>query len=136
MCTMGRRRAVSLLATAFAASWLCSGCSGVTSCTADSRPGIDLTVLDSETGEPAACGAVGWLISGSWSEKVEDTYYCATSDTATSSWLAGAYEREGVYSVLVLKEGYQPWARSGIVVGGDGCHVRTVHLVVELVPET
>jgi len=110
-----------------------AGCSdGPFSCTAESVPGIEVKVLDAETGHPAACGAVAWLVSGSWSEEMDASWGCTEPDTLQSPWLRGAYERAGNYSVLVLKDGYIPWSRSGLRVFEDECHVHTIRLEARL----
>ena len=77
-------------------------------------------------------GAVAWLVSGSWSEEMDASWGCTEPDTLQSPWLRGAYERAGSYSVLVLKDGYVPWSRSGVRVFEDKCHVITVSLEARL----
>ena len=110
-----------------------AGCSdGPSFCTAESVPGIEVKVLDAETGHPAACGAVAWFVSGSWAEEMDASWGCTEPDTLQSPWLRGAHERAGNYSVLVLKDGYIPWSRSGIRVFEDECHVLTVRLEARL----
>lgn len=111
-----------------------AGCNdGPMFCTAESVPGIAIKVVDAETGEPAACGAAAWLIAGSWSELLEDSWNCAEPESLQSPWLKGAHERSGTYTVLVLKEGYIPWSRSNVRVVQDDCHVHTVTVEARLV---
>ena len=102
-------------------------------CTSESVPGIVVEVRDAATGAPAACGATAWLISGSWSEVRVADWGCDLPDSLQSPYLQGAYERRGVYTVLIIKDGYAPWSHSGIEVLGDRCHVRTVKLKAMLV---
>ena len=58
---------------------------------------------------------------------------CDMPDSLTLLILRGAYERSGVYTVLVLKDGYAPWSRDEIEVREDACHVLTVELKAMLV---
>jgi hypothetical protein len=102
-------------------------------CTAQSVPGIAVKVLDADTGGAAACGATAWLVSDSWSERADSPWNCSAPDSLQSPWIEGAFERAGTYTVLVLKEGYAPWSRSGVRVSKDDCHVHTVSLEAHLV---
>ena len=112
-----------------------AGCGdGPTACTADFRPGVSIKILDSETGLPAACDAEAWLISGSYSENISDSWRCSQPDSLQSPWLNGAHERPGIYTAIVLKDGYVPWFRSGVRVFEDNCHVHEVKLEARLVP--
>ena len=102
-------------------------------CTAEYVPGITIEVRDAATGAPAACGATAWFISGSWSEMSERWWGCDMPDSLSLPILRGAYERSGVYTVLVLKDGYAPWSRDEIEVREDACHVLTVELKAMLI---
>ena len=116
----------------------CSGCSddGLFVCTAESVPGISVKILDAETSLPAACGATMWIESDGYAEKVESSFHhCNGPDSLLYPFFRGAHEREGNYTVLVLKDGYVPWIKTGVNVTGDRCHVRTVSLEANLVPE-
>ncbi len=103
-------------------------------CTAESVPGISVKIYDAETSLPAACGATMWIEAGEYSEKVEsDFYHCDGPDSLLSPFFSGAHEREGNYTVLILKDGYVPWIKNGVKVTGGQCHVRTVRLEAYLV---
>ena len=109
------------------------GCDdGPTFCTASSEPGISIRVLDAETGLPATCGLQGWLISGAYSEALEPRVNCSDPDSLQYPVVFGAYERAGVYSIILLKDGYQNWSRSGIVVEAGDCHVQKVSIEANL----
>lgn len=132
-----RRRSLALVPAAAACVLLglqASGCSdGPVFCTAELVPGIAIKIVDAETGAAAACGASAWLVSGSWSELLDDAWNCSAPDSLQSPWIEGAFERAGSYTVLVLKDGYVPWSRTGVRVSGYDCHVQTVNLEARLV---
>jgi hypothetical protein len=116
----------------------CSGCdlNEPHACSANSVAGISVKIYDAETSLPAACGATMWIEAGGYSEKVEsDFYHCDGPDSTLHPTFRGAYEREGTYTVLVLKDGYVPWIETGVNVNGGRCHVSTVFLEANLVPE-
>lgn len=95
-------------------------------CSKEVRPGIRVEVRDSLTGEPAACGATLLLQDRKFSEIIEpNSRDCSTSPWDSAEWLQGAFERVGVYNVIVRKPGYVDWLESGVVVTKDRCHVRT-----------
>ena len=116
----------------------CSGCGddGLFVCSAESVPGISVKILDAETSLPAACGTTMWIESDGYTEKVESSFHhCNGPDSLLSPFFRGAHEREGNYTVLVLKDGYVPWIETGVNVNGGRCHVTTVYLEANLVPE-
>ena len=113
----------------------CDAVNGIRSCSADSVPGLMIKVLDAATLQPVACGADVWAIQDTYSERMDT--YCIGSlpDSLQGPWAYGAYEREGIYTVLVARDGYRPWSRAGIRVTADECHVQTVRLEALLVRE-
>ena len=104
-------------------------------CTCDMVPAIRIEVLDATTMRPAACDATGYLIDGSYVEEIESWFDCHADASDPNDRLEGALERPGIYTVVIEKTGYKPWARSGILVLEDRCHVITVQLRVLLEPE-
>lgn len=92
-------------------------------CTAQAVFGINLTVLDG-SGSPAAQGAVGVAIEGSFTD---------TLITIGDSDMAGAVERPGTYDITVSKPGHTSWSASGVTVSADECHVIPVHFDVALI---
>ncbi len=114
-------------------SVLLCGCSEAGGfCTASSEPGITLEVRDAETGLPATCGLNGWVISGSYSEVLTPNVNCDQPDSLQYPIVNGAHERAGVYTVLLIREGYKNWSQEGILVTEDRCHVNTVRIEVSL----
>ena len=100
-------------------------------CTAIAVAGINVTVVDSATGQPAA-------FAGLWVRAKEGSY----TDSSTMSFTDGqtgavrmalTYERAGTYAVTVHANGYQDWNKSGVVVTKDACHVIGVQLTARLV---
>ncbi|MBK9303476.1 MAG: hypothetical protein IPM94_06230 [bacterium] len=101
-------------------------------CTAQYVPGIEVMILDAETRLPTACGATVWLTDGGYQEQAADLCVEGLPDSLQYSMIMGAYEREGVYTVVVTKAGYEPWTMSSVQVAGDECHVFTQRLVAFL----
>jgi 6,7-dimethyl-8-ribityllumazine synthase len=89
--------------------------------------GLVVEVRDATTSEPAAFGARGEIRDGSYVEMLQ-VEGGGTVDPATALRLVGAWERPGVYSVVVRKEGYRDWTVSGVLVEADACHVLRVTL--------
>jgi hypothetical protein len=93
-------------------------------CTAIALPGLAVAVRDSANGAPTGPGAVVTAREGAY------------ADTARGGGPDGRFflatERTGTYTVRVEQPGYRPWERSGVRVGADECHVRTVELTALL----
>ena len=100
-------------------------------CTADLRAAVSIEVRDMATGEPAACGASAEIRDGDYVEPLTGQGSCAI---APETFLEGAWERVGTYTVTIRKAGYQEWVRSQVVVIADQCHVQTVTLQALLEP--
>lgn len=97
-------------------------------CTCEYVPGISVKVLDASTGLPATCNAIGWVVQGSYMVEMNNYDDCTLPDSLKYPWMNGAWERPGVYTVIIQKEGYRLWARSNIVVTENDCHVNTIEL--------
>ncbi len=95
---------------------------GGTACTALFAYGVSVTVTDAETGDPIE-NATLTLEEGSYRETLQ---YPGTGD------YVGAGERAGTYTLTVNADGYQQQVIRDIVVTEDECHVRGVHLDVQL----
>jgi hypothetical protein len=94
-------------------------------CTTDLRPAIAVKIEDSVSKLPIEHGVSGYVRDGDYvdSLRVFDGF---------SKGIA-ATERPGVYTVVVMKSGYQTWKRDGVRVDHDECHVLTVTLDANLV---
>lgn len=104
---------------------LLAGC-GVTGftdvvCTAEAVPAVEVTVVDSVTGE-AVLDPLVWVRDGTFQDTLE--VYDGTA--------YGAYERTGTYEVHVEHDDYAPWVRTGVTVTEDECHVITQELTARL----
>lgn len=100
-------------------------------CTDNIVWGLNVTVLDSLTGTPAASGARLIARDGTFADTTSDPVGHVNPDSGT---LLAAEERPGVYRVTVEKDGFLTWERTGVVVimDDDDCHVVPVHLVARL----
>jgi len=93
-----------------------------TICTDEARPGLSITVRDSVTSGAIADARVIARVG-------------TTADTAQFP-LDGvyplAYEKAGVYQVVVEHTSYRTWTRANVHVTRDECHVQTVSLTALL----
>lgn len=110
---------------------LLAGCrdgplSGGRICSTEAKAGIQVDVRDAVTGNPAARGAVAIAADHSF---VDTLRMWPGPDSLT---VVGAFERPGVYAVIITKEGYRDWVRLNVVVGKDECHVITVRITALL----
>ena len=120
-----RRRSLALFAL------LCSACGkgtpSVTSvvCSETRVPALALQVQDAQTLAFAGAGAVAIATSGTYA----DTAQLATTAPDSTSMLL-AYNRTGVFSVTVRKQGYRAWTQDSVTVKPvQGCALpATVHL--------
>ena len=102
------------------------GCT-VPGCDAYLLYGISASIRDSVSGAGITSDTRGVVREGAFVD---------TLRSFQESVLVGAPERAGTYRLEVSATGYQDWARDGIVVLDDGCHVRPVQLVVRMQPGT
>lgn len=123
---------ISLAAVAAFAGTACfkKSATGPVYCTAEARPAVALTVVDSATNQPA-------LFQNLWAVARDGTYRDSVAVSlgdvqkgAVTVYLA--YERAGVYTVSAKADGYQVWTKTGVAVTGDVCHVTTVRLTARL----
>ena len=104
----------------------CDGSTGPVMCTKELRFGIQMEVVNAESGNPNAAGATMTLNEGA--------YFESTVGIEDNSILVGAPERAGTYNVTVARSGYHTWVQTDVVVTADECHVQTVLLRAELEP--
>ena len=118
-------RAVSLcIATGALAG---AGCS-LPVCAGLGAYGLEITVVDSQTGAPAAAGAV--LLTYDLERGAQPVDSVAAS--ADTDVLRGADDRPGRYRVVVRKAGYRDWSDPDVIVN-DGCPaIETVRLTARL----
>lgn len=100
-----------------------------TMCTEISEPGIFVEVRDSLTQAPLH-GATLHIFSAGMI--VDSARSLDGRDDPTS--LAGAYDRPGVYDVIVERRGYATWRKDSLRVLAGECQVTPVRLVANLRP--
>ncbi len=98
-------------------------------CTTEARAGIEVDVRDALTGEPAAEGAIGLAQEGLF---VDTLRVFPTLPPQGALTMVGAFERPGIYTVVVRKPGYREWTQANVVVSKDECHVITTRLQARL----
>jgi hypothetical protein len=113
---------------------LLSACSAVVDpaiCTLEFRFGIGVQVQDSLTGAWIGSGATLVARDGSYVDSVTAQTGRPDMDDAP---LVTAGERAGTYDLVVRREGYQPWSKTGVKVERDECHVHSVMLLARMRP--
>lgn len=100
----------------------------VRACTLIALPAITMHVRDSVSGAAMARGATATATDGSF---VSTSSY-PDAFTQDDLPLSLAHEREGTYTVNVVKPGYREWRVAGVQVTRDECHVKTVTLTARL----
>ena len=97
-------------------------------CTQEFVYGLNVVVLDSETGNPIFQDIEVKATDGAYQETLQLIPGLEYS-------FAGAGERIGTYTITVTKVGYQTYTSSPIVVTRNVCHVITQGLTLTLHPE-
>ena len=92
--------------------------------------GLIVEVRDAATGEPAAFNARGEIRDLGYFEVLQ-LELNGVQAPETALRLVGAWERPGVYSVVVRKDGYRDWSSEAVVDQGV-CNVRPVTLQAAL----
>ncbi|MBX2992148.1 MAG: carboxypeptidase regulatory-like domain-containing protein [Bacteroidetes bacterium] len=95
-------------------------------CTTEARAGIQIDIRDSLSGQPAAIGATVVVQHNTYIDTLRGILL------ADSLTVSGAYERPGIYTIIITKSGYVDWIRPDVVVNKDECHVITVRLEARL----
>jgi hypothetical protein len=95
-------------------------------CTPSIEPAITVTVADAQTGTPLRATIV--VTDGNFTEELNLRGVTAAGQVI----YGGAFERPGVYTVRVSREGYETSTLKDIKVTKDRCHVETRHINVTL----
>jgi hypothetical protein len=106
-----------------------SACDTPLVCDTSIRPSIVVIVLDSITGLPAADSAQALVRDGAFADTLVPYGY---DPPGTLRSLAMRGERPGIYTVSVLRPGYNPWQRASVQVRGATCHTTQVTLTASL----
>lgn len=91
-----------------------AACDSPVFCTLTVEPAIEVVVKDSKSGLPAAEGAIGYVSDGDYLDSLR---------TSGSLHMRAANERPGLYTVVVIKNGYRTWKKEGVIAIRDECHV-------------
>ena len=92
--------------------------------------GLEIQVVDGETGGPTGLGAIAVVRDDGYVENA----LCEDRGPLGVAVLA-AGERAGTYDITIDAEGYLEWSREDVRVTEDRCHVKTVRIVAQLEPE-
>jgi len=103
------------------------------SCSSSVEPAVVVEIRDARTGASLAASATGVVRDNSYVDSLRPHEGRGTAPFALTS-RAAADERPGTYSVQVYSPGYRMWAREGVRVTRDECHVRTQRLTAGLEP--
>ena len=93
-----------------------------TVCAEEARPGLLVSVRDSVSGAAVSEARV-IARTGTTAD---------TSSGAFNGLYPLAYEKAGIYQVVVEHTGYRTWTRANVHVTRDECHVQTVSLTALL----
>lgn len=101
-----------------------------TVCTEEARPALMVALSDSVS--PAIATFTNVSIVASEGAYRDSTFMPVYPALPYNGAVPLAYERKGTYQVTVRADGYLTWARSGVLVQRDECHVVTVPVMVRL----
>jgi hypothetical protein len=104
----------------------------VLGCSADARPGLEVAAADARTGAALGGFTVVLAFDPAGSAPSVDSSTAAVQPPLL--W-HGPLERAGRFALRVRKVGYRPWDTTGVVVTRDRCHVQTLRLDIQLVPQ-
>jgi len=95
-------------------------------CTEESKPGLNIYVVDGQSGMALSDNVTVEISDGSYSEtlQLQYAYYSGAP-------FAGAYERAGTYQIITSMPGYTS-DTSSVLVQEDECHVITVERTIKL----
>lgn len=101
------------------------------SCVAAVAPAVQVEVRDSISNQPAAYGATGTAVDGSFVDSLRVSGL-GLYPPETLLYMRAADEREGTYAITVTKPGYVDWYQANVQVTRGPCHVDTAHLTARL----
>ena len=107
---------------------ICTGCTNDV-CNAIDKTSLMVTVVDSQSGARIDSGSTVFVIG----EGLRDSVIVPDPSRGipTAVWRESEIPA-GTYSVSVHKLGYADWARNGVVIKRDGCHVTTANVTAAL----
>lgn len=98
-------------------------------CEAGRFPAIVANLVDSVSGSPLLAPSEVVATEGAYADTVR-----GPPEPFVPGWASLAPERPGTYRVTATAERYRPWAKDGVRVTGDACHVQTVELEALIQP--
>lgn len=103
-------------------------------CPAIITPAIEVEVRHAETSAPEAEGAVVIATDGAYTDTLDAGKSVEYQGQLVLLSLAGANERPGTYDVVVKKQGFETWTRTGVEPEVGECGVQTEVLEADLIP--
>jgi len=102
-----------------------------TDCTTNVVPAIAADVRSAPTGLPLADSAIGFAIDGAYSDSL---IACGGDSLGRITTICGAWERAGIYTVVVTRPGYQRWSQASVSAPRRACHVQTQTVHAAMAP--
>ena len=96
-------------------------------CTTEYVWGLEIRIVDRETGGPTGLGASVVIRDG---EYVENRIGEDFGPLGVAALAAG--ERAGFYDITINADGFREWSRERVLVSGNQCHVITEKILAEL----
>lgn len=100
-------------------------------CDEQTYPAIELTVKN-EVGEYVCDSVTAVVFEGGFRDTLMEWRMNETGQVIS---LSGAFEREGIYSLIITSDVYETYTDTQIVVRADQCHVKTRKLSVVVEPK-
>lgn len=95
---------------------------------------IEVEMRNAETGAPEAENATGRVLDDTYVDTMRVAQRVEYQGEQVALSLAGAEERPGTYDVVIEKQGFETWTRTGIEPDVGECGVQTETLNAELTP--
>jgi hypothetical protein len=89
--------------------------------------GLEIRLVDEESGQPAGRGASVIVRDGKYEEnRIAEDF----GSLGVATLAAG--ERPGIYDIVIEAEGFKKWTRDNVIVLENSCHVIQVKILAEL----
>lgn len=92
------------------------------------QPGIEI-VFKNHNGEFISDKVTALVFEGNY---IDTLSVLSVSQSGQVLSLGGAYERPGVYALIVVSDEYETYTETGIIVRNGDCHVKLVKFEVTL----
>ncbi|MEE9447066.1 MAG: hypothetical protein V3V09_03850 [Arenicellales bacterium] len=102
-------------------------------CRSEPPFGLQITVIDFDSGVNIACLASGTMMDGTYSETFRHHHpFSRRTLPCDSPILGGALNRAGVYNITIDAPEYQPYFVKNIEVKANNCNTDIVRFTVKL----